>query len=136
MADAEEIQVTDDEYGNEIVQRASRAGVAPKEYYDQIVRAGMAASVYTDVRRNKAMGRVLERVTITDTDGERGRRGLTGRADDERRSRPRLPGALPAADRVDGACARATEPADPDTRRVRTARVRPERNPPPSRLAT
>jgi trigger factor len=71
VAEAHEIQVTDDEYGMEVVQRANRAGVAPKEYYDQIVRAGMAASVYTDVRRNKAMGRVLERVTITDTDGVR-----------------------------------------------------------------
>ena len=71
VAEANEIQVTDDEYGMEIVQRASRAGVAPKEYYDQIVRAGMAASVYTDVRRNKAMGRVLERATITDTEGVR-----------------------------------------------------------------
>jgi trigger factor len=71
VAEANEIQVTDDEYGMEIVQRASRAGVAPKEYYEQIMRAGMGASVYTDVRRNKAMGRVLERVTITDTDGVR-----------------------------------------------------------------
>jgi trigger factor len=71
VAEANEIEVTDDEYGMEVVQRASRAGVAPKEYYDQIVRAGMAASVYTDVRRNKAMGRVLERVTITDTEGVR-----------------------------------------------------------------
>jgi trigger factor len=71
IADADEIQVSDDDYGMEVVQRATRAGVAPKEYYDQIVRAGMAASVYTDVRRNKAMGRVLDRVTITDTEGVR-----------------------------------------------------------------
>jgi trigger factor len=71
VADAFEIQVTDDEYGLEVVQRASRAGVAPKEYYDQIMRAGMGPQVYIDVRRGKAMGRVLERATITDTDGVR-----------------------------------------------------------------
>ena len=37
----DEIQVTDDEYGHEVVHRAQRAGVAPQQYYDQLVRAGM-----------------------------------------------------------------------------------------------
>ena len=71
VADAFEIQVTDDEYGREVVQRASRAGVAPKEYYEQIVRAGLGPQVYIDVRRGKALGRVLDRVTIVDTGGQR-----------------------------------------------------------------
>jgi trigger factor len=69
VADTYEIQVTDDEYGHEVVHRANRAGVAPKEYYDQIVRAGMAASIYGDVRRGKALGRVLDQVTIRDSEG-------------------------------------------------------------------
>ena len=69
FADSEEIQVTDDEYGHEIVHRANRAGVAPQEYYDQLSRAGMAASVYGDVRRGKALAALLERVTIRDSSG-------------------------------------------------------------------
>ena len=40
FADAEKIQVTDDEFGHEIVHRAQRAGVGPQQYYDQLVRAG------------------------------------------------------------------------------------------------
>jgi trigger factor len=69
LADAEEIQVSDDEFGHEIVHRAQRAGVAPQQYYDQIVRAGTAGAVYGDVRRGKALGLVLERVKITDSAG-------------------------------------------------------------------
>jgi trigger factor len=38
-------------------------------YYDQLVRSGMAASVYGDVRRGKALGLVLERVIIKDGAG-------------------------------------------------------------------
>jgi len=69
FADAEELHVTDDEFGHEIVHRANRAGVAPQQYYDQLVRAGMAASVYGDVRRGKALAALLERVTIKDSSG-------------------------------------------------------------------
>jgi trigger factor len=71
LADAEQIQVTDDEFGHEVVHRAQRAGVAPQQYYDQLVRSGLAVAVFGDVRRNKALAHVLERVSITDSDGER-----------------------------------------------------------------
>jgi trigger factor len=69
LADREELQVTDDEFGHEVVHRAQRAGLAPQAYYDQLVRAGMAAAVYGDVRRGKALGLVLERIKITDSNG-------------------------------------------------------------------
>ena len=69
FADQEEIQVTDDEYGHEIVHRAQRAGVPPQQYYDQLTRAGIAASVYGDVRRGKALATLLERVSIKDSAG-------------------------------------------------------------------
>jgi trigger factor len=69
LADQENIQVSDDEFGHEIVHRAQRVGVGPQQYYDQLVRSGMAAAVYGDVRRGKALAVVLERVTITDSDG-------------------------------------------------------------------
>ena len=69
FADSEEIEVTDDEFGHEIVHRAQRAGVPPQQYYDQLSRAGIATSVYGDVRRGKALAAVLERVSIKDTTG-------------------------------------------------------------------
>jgi trigger factor len=69
LADAENVSVSDDEFGHEIVHRAQRAGVAPQQYYDQLVRSGTAAAVYGDVRRGKALSVVMERVKITDSAG-------------------------------------------------------------------
>ncbi|MER7008486.1 trigger factor [Dactylosporangium sp. NPDC000555] len=69
LADAENIQVSDDEFGHEIVHRAQRAGMGPQQYYDQLVQAGVAGAVFGDVRRGKALGVVLERVKIVDGDG-------------------------------------------------------------------
>ncbi len=69
VAEREEIQVSDDEFGHEIVHRAQRAGMAPQAYYEQLVRSGLAAAIYGDVRRGKALGVVLERIKITDAGG-------------------------------------------------------------------
>lgn len=69
LADAEKIQVTDDEFGHEIVHRAQRAGMAPQQYYDQLVRSGTAPAIFGDVRRGKALSLVMERVKITDSAG-------------------------------------------------------------------
>jgi len=69
LAEAEKIEVSDDEFGHEIVHRAQRAGIAPQQYYDQLIRSGMAAAVYGDVRRGKALAIVLEQVKIKDSDG-------------------------------------------------------------------
>lgn len=71
LADAERLQVSDEEFGQEIVQRAQRVGTAPQAYYDQLVRAGTAAAVYGDVRRGKSLALVMDRVTITDAAGNR-----------------------------------------------------------------
>ena len=48
----------------------SGPGMSPQQYYDQLVKAGMAATVYGDVRRGKALAAILEQVTIKDSDGE------------------------------------------------------------------
>jgi trigger factor len=69
LAEQEQVQVSDDEFGHEIMHRAQRAGMAPQEYYEQLVRAGMAAAVFGDVRRGKALSLLLERVKISDTAG-------------------------------------------------------------------
>jgi trigger factor len=70
MADEENVEVTNDEFGHEIVHRAQRLGMAPQAYYDQLLRAGAAEAVFGDVRRGKALASFLERVKITDSAGE------------------------------------------------------------------
>ena len=69
LAEAEQIQVSDDEFGHEIVHRAQRSGVEPQQYYDELVRAGAVASVYGDVRRGKALAVLMDRVTMADSAG-------------------------------------------------------------------
>ncbi|MET8350239.1 trigger factor [Micromonospora sp. NPDC005206] len=69
LADAEDVQVSDDEFGHEIVHRAQRAGMTPQQYYDQLVRSGAAGAVFGDVRRGKALAAVMERITIKDSAG-------------------------------------------------------------------
>jgi trigger factor len=85
VADAERIEVTDDEFGHEIVHRAQRAGTPPQQYYDQLVRSGLAGAVYGDVRRSKALALIMERITITDSAGQRlSLDDLRDEADDDR----------------------------------------------------
>jgi len=69
LADSEDVQVSDDEFGHEIMHRAQRAGVQPQQYYDQLVRSGTAGAVFGDVRRGKALAVVMERIKITDSAG-------------------------------------------------------------------
>jgi len=69
IADTNEVQVSDDEFGHEIVHRAQRVGMPPQQYYDQLMRSGTAAAVFGDVRRGKALTMVMEQVKITDASG-------------------------------------------------------------------
>lgn len=69
LAEAEGVQVSDEEFGQEVVARAQRAGIEPQKYYDELVRAGGAAQVFGEVRRGKTLGRLIEQITITDAAG-------------------------------------------------------------------
>jgi trigger factor len=69
LADAEKLEVSDDEFGHEIVHRAQRSGMAPQQYYDQLIQSGTAAAVFGDVRRGKALALVMEHVKISDSAG-------------------------------------------------------------------
>jgi len=71
IADAERVEVSDEEFGREVALRARRAGMEPQRYYDELVRSGAAGSVYAEVRRSRALSLVMDRITITDTAGAR-----------------------------------------------------------------
>jgi trigger factor len=69
IADAEKVQVTEDEFKQEIVHRAQRAGQPVQQYYDQLVRAGMDGAIFGDVRRRNALQLVMTRIKIADSAG-------------------------------------------------------------------
>ncbi|MEP6853473.1 MAG: trigger factor [bacterium] len=69
IADAENVQVGDSELSEYLVRQASRYGLAPQEFANQLLQAGNLPAVIADVRRNKALAGVLERATITDASG-------------------------------------------------------------------
>ena len=86
LADAEDVQVSDDEFGHEIVHRAQRAGMAPQQYYDQLVRSGAAGRGL----RRRAAGQGARLGDGADQDqGLGGQRGQPRRDPRRRRRGPR-----------------------------------------------
>lgn len=69
VADAEQLGVSEAELTDQVVRRASRAGVSPDAYADNIVRGGQLPALISEVRRGKALATVMEAATITDTAG-------------------------------------------------------------------
>lgn len=69
LAEAEELTITDDDARAEILRQAQQSGAEPQKYYEELIQAGMWPSFQSEVRRNKALRLLLERVSITDTAG-------------------------------------------------------------------
>ncbi|CAM3579658.1 trigger factor [Smaragdicoccus niigatensis] len=69
IAEAEGTQVSQDELTTRILMQAQRFGMKPEEYIAEIQKANQLGAVFADVRRGKALQQVIERVTVTDTDG-------------------------------------------------------------------
>lgn len=69
IAAKEELQIEEAELTDYIVRRASRIGVSPDAYADQLMRSGTVPLAVADVLRGKALAVVLERATITDASG-------------------------------------------------------------------
>lgn len=69
IADQEELGVNDAELTDQVVRRASRAGVSPDEYAQTLVQSGQLSGLISEVRRGKALATVMEAATITDASG-------------------------------------------------------------------
>ena len=69
FADAEELEVSDDEFTREVIHQAGHAGMPPQQYYDQLSRAGLVPSLALEVRRTKILSALIERVTVKEPDG-------------------------------------------------------------------
>jgi trigger factor len=65
----EEIGIEEAELSEYIVRRATRAGVSPDDYAQQLVRSGTVPMAVADVLRGKALAFVLEHAVVTDASG-------------------------------------------------------------------
>ena len=69
IADDEQIGVDDQELTQYIISQASRYGMAPQQFADEIQKAGQIGALVSDVRRNKAVEHVLSKVAVKDASG-------------------------------------------------------------------
>jgi trigger factor len=69
IAAKEDLSIEEAELTEYIVRRASRLGVSPDEYANQLVRSGTVPLAVADVLRSKALAQVLERAAVTDASG-------------------------------------------------------------------
>ena len=69
IAEAENTQVGQDELTERIIFQAQRYGMPPEQFIQQVQQANQLGAVFADVKRGKALASVVERVTVTDTNG-------------------------------------------------------------------
>jgi trigger factor len=69
LAETEQIQITEQEYRDAIIDRARQAGVSPQAYYDQALHSGESNALLLDLGRDKALGLVAQRIVVKDSDG-------------------------------------------------------------------
>jgi trigger factor len=70
VADAEDIECTDDDLEEELTSVAERVGEKVEKVRREFERGGQLAAVRSDVRKRKALDWLLERVEIVDEDGQ------------------------------------------------------------------
>ncbi|HEX3004199.1 MAG TPA: trigger factor, partial [Angustibacter sp.] len=69
IAVKEEIQPTQEELTEHLVRRASRMGMAPDQFADQLMQTGQVPVLIAEVVRGKALAIVLEAATVKDASG-------------------------------------------------------------------
>jgi len=69
MADAEGVGVSQEEFTQRVVYNAERFRMAPDEYFAKLQEGGQMASIFSDVRRGKALALAVGKATITDSSG-------------------------------------------------------------------
>ncbi|GAA4017189.1 trigger factor [Allokutzneria multivorans] len=69
VADAEQVEVSDNELTERIVYQAQRFGISPDEYVQRAQQSGQLGAIYADVRRGKALAGIVRKATVTDASG-------------------------------------------------------------------
>jgi trigger factor len=70
LADAEEIQVTEDEVDRAVAEMAEQAGASPAELRRRLDHAGRLPAVRSDRRKAKALAWLLDQVELVDEEGQ------------------------------------------------------------------
>ena len=69
VVDKEQLSVNEEELTQHIVRAASRYGMAPDQFAEQVVQAGQVPMLVSEVVRGKALALVLERAKVVDESG-------------------------------------------------------------------
>ena len=69
IADAENVNVDDNELTERIIYQAQRFGVSPDEYVQRAQQSGQLGAIFADVRRGKALASVVRLATVKDESG-------------------------------------------------------------------
>jgi trigger factor len=69
IADAEGVNVSDQELTERIIYQAQRFGVSPDEYVNRAQESGQLGAIFADVRRGKALASIVRQATVTDASG-------------------------------------------------------------------
>jgi trigger factor len=69
IADAEDVQVSDEELTQRIIYQAQQYGMSPDQFVQQAQEAGQIGAMYADVRRSKALFSVVRQATVSDASG-------------------------------------------------------------------
>ena len=73
IAKVEELDVDQDELMQQMVRRAQQTGEDPQEFVNHMVEHGHLPELVMEIRRGKALARVVESAVVTDADGDPGR---------------------------------------------------------------
>ncbi|TCO50745.1 trigger factor [Actinocrispum wychmicini] len=69
VADAEGVNVSDQELTERIIYQAQRFGISPDEYVNRAQQSGQLGAIFADVRRGKALAAIVRQATVTDASG-------------------------------------------------------------------
>lgn len=69
IAQREQLSVSEGELVEFLLRQASRYGMQPDQFVQQVVQSGQTGSFVSEVVRGKALATVLERATVTDASG-------------------------------------------------------------------
>lgn len=69
IAEAEKIEVNDNELTERIIYQAQRFGISPDEYVQRAQQSGQLGAIFADIRRGKALASVVRLATVTDSAG-------------------------------------------------------------------
>lgn len=70
LAEAHDVQVSQDELTQYLIQSAAQYGMAPQEFVDALQQGNQLPLMVGEVARNKALAIALDKVTVVDTNGK------------------------------------------------------------------